>query len=108
MIAVPKGFDLDEYIQSGELSFLIGDKINLKANIGKHVAHHLSERKLSPKQTLKDNGDDTFLLQATVNDTSELRFWLRGYDEQIEVLEPKSLRDDLYQSAKAQIKKYEK
>ena len=103
----PKGFDLDAYIASGELSFQVGDKINLKAIIGKDVAFHLGERKLSSKQTLQEQDDGTFLLQATVNDTSELRFWLRGYDEQIEVLEPKSLREDLYQSAKAQIKKYE-
>ena len=104
----PKGFDLDAYIASGELSFQIGYKINLKAIIGKDVAFHLGERKLSPKQTLQEQGDGTFLLQATVNDTSELRFWLRGYDEQIEVLEPKFLREDLYRSAKAQIKKYER
>jgi len=106
-ISPPKGFHLDKYIQSGELSFQIGEKINLKAVIDKHVAFHLGERKLSPKQTLKEQDDGSFLLQATVNDTSELRFWLRGYDDQIEVLEPKELREDLYQSAKAQIKKYE-
>jgi len=103
----PKGFDLDAYIASGELSFQLGDRINLKAIIDKDVAFHLGERKLSPKQTLQEQADGTFLLQANVNDTSELRCWLRGYDEQIEVLEPKSLREDLYQSAKALIRKYE-
>jgi len=103
----PKGFDLDAYIASGELSFQVGDNIHLKAMINKDVAFHLGERKLSPSQTLHEQEDGTFLLQATINDTAELRFWLRGYDDQIEVLEPKSLREDLYQSAKAQIKKYE-
>jgi predicted DNA-binding transcriptional regulator YafY len=98
---------LDAYIASGELSFQIGDRINLKAIIDKDVAFHLGERKLSPKQTLQEQADGTFLLQANVNDTAELRFWLRGYDEQIEVLEPKELREDLYQSAKALIRKYE-
>ncbi|WP_232507821.1 helix-turn-helix transcriptional regulator [Ghiorsea bivora] len=107
MIDSPENFDLDAYIQSGELSFQVGDMIKLTAIIDKDVAFHLGERKLSPDQTLEEQEDDTFLLQATVNDTSELRFWLRGYDEQIEVLEPKELRDDLYRSAQAQIKKYE-
>ncbi len=108
MVDKPEGFDLDAYIQSGELQFKIGDDISLKAVVSKDVAFHLRERKLNPKQTLEEQADGTFLLQAEVKDTWELRFWLRGHGEDIEVLEPKQLRDDLYQSAKAQIEKYER
>lgn len=103
----PKGFNLDEYIASGELSFGDGSEIVLKAIVSKSVAFHLGERQLDPKQSITEQADGNYLLQAKVLETSELRFWLRGYDEEIEILEPAELRDQLYQSAKAMVRKYE-
>jgi len=103
----PIAFNLDEYIASGELSFEIGAIINLKAIVSPSVAFHLSERTLDPKQKLTEQSDGTYFLQAKVLETSELRFWLRGYDEEIEILEPTQLRDQLYQSAKAMVRKYD-
>jgi len=103
----PKDFNLDDYIASGELSFVDGSTINLKAIISQSVAFHLGERKLDSKQKITKQSDDVYLLEASVLETSELRFWLRGYDEEIEILEPIELRNQLYQSAKAMVRKYD-
>ncbi|MDQ7005504.1 MAG: WYL domain-containing protein [Ghiorsea sp.] len=104
---VPKGFHLDDYIASGELSFEVGPEIVLKAIISRNVAFHLGERQLHPNQKLTEQGDGSYKLEANVLETAELRFWLRGYDDEIEILEPTKLRDELYQSAKAMVLKYE-
>ncbi|MDQ6967972.1 MAG: WYL domain-containing protein, partial [Mariprofundaceae bacterium] len=82
-------------------------EIALKAIISRDVAFHLGERKLALKQKLTEQSDGSYLLEAKVLETSELRFWLRGYDDEIEILEPAKLRDALYQSAKAMVRKYE-
>ena len=104
----PEGFDLDTYIASGHLSFHMGDKIKFEAIITEDVAFHLSERKLSPDQVLQSQDHGLFLVRATVNNTADFRFWLRGYAEMVEVLEPKFLREDMYQGAKALVRQYER
>ena len=104
---IPKSFNLDNYIASGELNFEVGSEITLKAIISRDVAFHLGERQLSPKQKLTEQPDGSYKLEAKVLETSELRFWLRGYDEEVEVLEPQELRNKLYESAKSLVSKYE-
>ncbi len=104
---IPEMFNLDKYIASGELSFETGNQIQLKALVSPSVAFHLSECELGVNQNLTEQGD-VWLLETTVMETSELRFWLRGYDEEIEVLEPQELREKLHESAKALVAKYER
>jgi len=104
--STPKTFNLDKYIASGELSFETGNQIQLKALVSPSVAFHLSECELGVKQNLTQQGE-VWLLETAVMETSELRFWLRGYDEDIEILEPIELRNQLYQSAKAMVRKYD-
>jgi predicted DNA-binding transcriptional regulator YafY len=33
-------------------------------------------------------------LQATVPDTAQLRWWLRGFGSEVEVLEPSAIREE--------------
>jgi len=106
-VTIPKSFNLDKYIASGELNFEAGSEIALKAIVSRDVAFHLGERQLHPEQNLTEQPDGNYKLETKVLETSELRFWLRGYDEEIEILEPVQLRDELYQSAKAMVLKYE-
>jgi len=90
--AMPKGFNLDKYIESGELDFVVGDEINLKANISADMAVHLQERPLHATQTMSESDDGRMVLKVTVQDTNELRWWLLGFGDQVEVLEPIGLR----------------
>lgn len=91
---IPAGFDLDNYISSGELDFAIGGDIKLKALISKEMAFHLEERPLNADQKITDSDGGSWLLEATIQDTSELRWWLMGFGQYVEVLEPVSLRNE--------------
>jgi len=91
---VPEGFDLDAYITSGELDFAIGGEIKLEVRVRSHIAFHLQERPLHQEQQLTENDDGSWLLISTVRDTSELRWWLLGFGENVEVLAPLELRDE--------------
>jgi len=93
-ITVPEGFNLDAYIASGELDFVISGSIKFKAIFSKEAAFHLEERPLSDYQCMIDH-DDKVMLTATINDTSELRWWLLSFGDQVEVLEPKDIRSDM-------------
>jgi len=95
--ATPDGFDLDDYIASGELDFAIGGEIRLKARINRQIAIHLEERPLHEDQQVTQCGDNSYLLDTTARDTNELRWWLLGFGSNIEVLAPDDLREEFKQ-----------
>ena len=105
---IPNGFSLDAYISTGELYFAIGGDIKLKARVSKQVAFHLEERPLNVDQKLTDSGDKSWFLEVTVQDTNELRWWLMGFGENIEVLEPTKLREQFREAANAMALNYSK
>ena len=90
----PDGFDLDDYIASGELDFAVGGNIKLKARINNQVATHLQERPLHEDQVLTECDDGDYILESTTQDTQELRWWLLGFGENVEVIEPLRLREE--------------
>jgi predicted DNA-binding transcriptional regulator YafY len=104
---IPEGFNLDAYISSGELDFAVGGDIKLKAIINKQVAFHLEERPLNADQKLTDAGDEYWTLEVTVQDTNELRWWLMGFGENVEVLEPVELREEFRRIAGEMASNYE-
>ena len=103
---VPDGFDLDEYIASGELDFAIGGEIKLKARVSSQIATHLEERPLHKDQQLNDCDDGNYLLESTAQDTSELRWWILGFGDQIEILAPEELREYFCAVASNMVKTY--
>ncbi|MCP4753903.1 MAG: WYL domain-containing protein, partial [Proteobacteria bacterium] len=90
---IPDAFDLDEFIGRGEFSYPVKDEpIRLEAAFEKTAAAHLYETPLSEDQVLKEQDDGSVLLTATVKNTSELRWWLLGFGDKVEVLKPLKLR----------------
>ena len=103
----PKGFSLDEYIDSGEFGFKQNDKvIKLKVYFDKYTVSHIRETKLSEDQVIKDQEDGRVLLTATVLDTYELRWWLMGFGDDVEVISPKRLRNEFKSMAEKLVKRY--
>jgi len=88
----PSNFNLDAYISSGELEFAVGGDIQLKALFSSDAVFHLGERPLSDDQKIAEQQDGRVLVTATVQDTSELRWWLLGFGDGVEVLKPVKLR----------------
>jgi len=103
---IPPGFNLDAYISSGQLDFAIGGDIKLKVRIDKGVAFHLEERPLSSDQKVSLSDDDSWYIEATVQDTNELRWWLMGFGEHVEVLEPLGLREKFQETVNAMAANY--
>lgn len=106
-ITIPEGFDLDEYIDT-ELKFPVGDDIKLKAFFSnKYDITRLREAPISEDQKITEKNDG-WQLQATVGNSYQLRWWLRGYGEEVEVLAPKSLRQEFADAALATAQRYVK
>ena len=95
------GFSLTRHIEEDkEFSYPHADrKIRLRAIFSEDAAIHLKESKLSLDQKIKTLADGRLQVSASVSDTDDLRWWLLGYGDQVEVIKPVALRREIKQVA---------
>ncbi|WP_201592529.1 helix-turn-helix transcriptional regulator [Psychrobacter sp. Pi2-51] len=84
----PDEFQLDTYLDAGGMGFSHplfreladhGKNTPIELQFTKQAGKSLTESKLSDDQTVTLNDGDTLTVQATVNLTSQLVWWLRGF-----------------------------
>lgn len=78
----PKDFDLEQYDDDGRFGYGNGKRIRLSFSITKGAGQHLLESRLSEDQdvTTTEKGFD---ISATVVESAQLKWWLRGFGEAI-------------------------
>lgn len=85
----PGDFDLQAYAHSGVLGFMDNGPIKLVMRMEAPAAEHLYETPLSEDQVIaRDDREGWVRISATVHDTSQLRWWLLGFGDQVNVLAP--------------------
>lgn len=97
----PKKFDLAKYIRDGAFGFEEKGEIKLVLRFTAPAVEHLLETPLSEDQQIEQEQLGWVHLQATVPDTAQLRWWLMGFGDQVEVLEPLSLRHEFVNMAQS-------
>jgi predicted DNA-binding transcriptional regulator YafY len=96
----PRHYSLDDYIAKGNLGFGLQGDIHLVCRIHPDIKGErilptiLRETPISSDMQLVDHGE-WHQLEATVADTWQLRWWLMSHADEVEVVEPKSLRADI-------------
>ncbi|WP_254699774.1 helix-turn-helix transcriptional regulator [Trinickia violacea] len=78
----PADFDLQQYDADGRFGFGEGKQIRLSFRIHKEAGLHLLESPLSLDQQVKEVGNQ-LEIRATVVDTAQLEWWLRGFGDQV-------------------------
>ena len=88
------GFSLDRHVYADDaFSYPLSEgPMALKLLVNDAVLEHLSESRLSNDQRITPGPDGRTLIEATVADTRELRWWLRGFGDDVEVRSPAGLR----------------
>lgn len=94
VILRPPEFSLDEYLASGALGFEVGDEIKLRAVVQELLAKLLEESPLAEDQVLQKR-DGRFELTATVRESWQLTAWILSQGQNIEILEPQTLRNQI-------------
>lgn len=104
----PAGFDLDELVAAGSLDFGRGTQIAVKLRFHDGKGEHLHETRLSVDQTIEagEPASGVLMVNATVADTPQLRWWLLGFGDGVEVLAPESLRHELSDTAARMAARY--
>ena len=99
-VTTPEGFSVQGYIESGEFSYPIGgNKIRFKALFDRDAAAYLHETPLPGTLSLTDHDAESILLEAEIEDSHQLRWWLKGFGAHVEVLEPQQLRREFKEMA---------
>ncbi|MGO4330150.1 helix-turn-helix transcriptional regulator [Cupriavidus sp. M-11] len=78
----PREFNLEKYDADGRFGFGEGKRIRLTFRIDKDAGLHLLESPLSADQVVTEL-DTQFEISATVVETAQLEWWLRGFGEQV-------------------------
>lgn len=88
------GFSLDRHVHAEDaFAYPLSERpMSLKLLANDAVVEHLSESRLSEDQRITPSPDGRILIEATVADTKELRWWLRGFGDHVEVRSPAELR----------------
>ena len=102
----PAGFTIDGYLATGVLGYGDGKKLVLEAVFEPAAADHLYETPLALDQTLTVQEDGRVRLRAKVLDTGQLRWWLRAFGEDVEVVKPIALRRAFATTAAALARRY--
>ena len=76
-----------------------GGSLALRAVFEKDAAVHLMESRLADDHRTTERDDGRVVVEATVPDTAEIRWWLLGFGSAVEVLEPASLREEFRDEA---------
>ena len=102
----PEGFDLDAYIAAGGFSYVETGTIRLMLLVDAYAAEHLLESPTAGDQTAQTLDDGRVELTAIVVDTKQLRWWLTGFGDALEVIEPADLRRAMADQAAAVAEMY--
>ncbi|PLA74865.1 hypothetical protein CYQ88_04540 [Hydrogenovibrio sp. SC-1] len=104
----PADFSLTKFTQSGRVGFSLGnEEIEILLRFSNKAGSHLLETKINDSQT-HELQDDAILINTTVANNKELRWWILAFGDGVEVLEPISLRDEIHCTLKNALKHYER
>ena len=104
----PEGFDIDDKVAKGVWSFGGEESVAVRLKFFDGKGNHLLETPLSADQQTEASSEDPGMLivNATVVDSPQLRWWLLGFGDGVEVLAPKSLRQEMANAATRALGRY--
>lgn len=105
----PENFNLDHYLAQGAVEFPLNPNagpIHLIVRMASDVAFHLRESPLGKKQKITPDQDGFVQIETTVANTCQLRWWLLGFGDKVEIIGPTDLRAEFTQTAKAMMNLY--
>lgn len=87
----PRTFDLDQFLEAGFADFGHGRRIKVRLKVSASVATHLAECRLSADQVITPLRKTAgwWRVTATVNDTPQLRWWVRSFGADMEMERPR-------------------
>ncbi|KNY45358.1 transcriptional regulator [Vibrio harveyi] len=107
---IPDGFNLDDYIQSGALSWSQPNEVQqeLVANISSDLAFSLQENIINDSQeiTTIEGTSEQYRLRVKVPNNKETLWWIFSLNNEITVLSPIELKNQIVSCLESQLSRY--
>ncbi|MDM4765244.1 WYL domain-containing protein [Pelomonas sp. SE-A7] len=110
-VAIPEGLSLAQAMADGRGQFgamASNQALDLKLACSASLAAVLDEAPLDESQQLTPMADGRVLLQVRLKPSWELRWWLLGHIDEIELLAPTELRDEIRQTLETALQRHGK
>jgi len=104
---IPKGFTLPDYVSKGTFGFEQYGEIQTVLRFDAAAAEHLKESPLAKDQQMSEPENGKTTVCATVIDNQQLRWWIMGFGDMVEVLEPSGLRNAIAEAARGMAQLYQ-
>ncbi|MGF6570046.1 putative DNA-binding transcriptional regulator YafY [Paraburkholderia sp. GAS333] len=106
--AYPKDFKLRDFIDNEQqFNFMVEAPVFMRLAFEGNSGNHLFESKMSTDQKAPIRlVDGRLLVEGTVRPSLKLRWWLRSFGANVEILEPQSLRDEFAADFKRLAQRY--
>jgi predicted DNA-binding transcriptional regulator YafY len=91
---IPIDFDIDKEIAKGRLSFGDGEMIQLVLEFNHEVGEYFLETPISEDQVYSEI-DGKIVINVTIPDTPQLRWWILGLGAGVKVIKPSNLKHQL-------------
>jgi predicted DNA-binding transcriptional regulator YafY len=105
---IPSDFDANDYLSSAWGSYTYEKSQLVKLHFSKKVAKAIRETSWHPSQKIELLKDGSMIMTLNVQNTLDFRSWILGKAEDVEVLEPESLRKQLIQASTGVYKMYKR
>lgn len=102
IVNVPERFVLKDYIEQGRFNYPVDnnlESISLKLKVGRLIKQLLQESPLCTQQRISEIDEETYVIEAVVNNTEQLHWWIHSFGSRIAVLEPLELREQFAQES---------
>jgi len=99
--SVPADFNANEYLSSAWGISVEGEAKTVKLKFKPDVARIVEESIWHPTQVLEKLKNGSVVMTLQVMDTIEFFRWILGWGEDVEVLEPKEIRDAVIETIEA-------
>jgi predicted DNA-binding transcriptional regulator YafY len=98
---IPADFDANQYFGPAWGVSVEGEVKTIRLKFAKGVARLIEETVWHPSQVLEKRKDGSLIMTLQALDTIELFRWILWWGEDVEVLEPREIRDTVIETAEA-------
>ena len=104
--SIPADFDGNAYLGSAWGIIVGGPVRTFKLKFHPEIARIIKETRWHPSQMIGEQKDGSIIMTLKVSESIEFTRWVLGWGLYVEVLQPASLRKEVFENARAMVEKY--
>jgi predicted DNA-binding transcriptional regulator YafY len=102
---IPEGFNVEEYIAKCWKMFF-GEAVKVEVKFNKYLLPLVKDKFDERYYEITNENDNSFIINTEVRGVHMFKNWLMSLGDQVEVLNPQSLKEDIVESAQKIIEVY--